>query len=486
MSAQTNKQKRLDQMRQLNTLLENKNYSNGALRAKLQQSYDFLSIATRELGIRKLATERLQDGIADFECKLKKGLKSAKMIQVCGAKIDSFLMVIEHKIATMRRLRIERIHISTEIRQKCEQTEKKDRWLRSAIKDAHNSARKWGNEKVSLRTKISKLDNDKIIAQNAEQMTELQIQGTEDKIKIEAERVASSKRTLFKEMEDVNKQRETVSSEIKISSTTLETLRHEDQQYHEKIVECSKVEGYHQGKGITLVFDQNIFRNDIERIEEETKRDEDDLRTLKKSIEDTELACKISIEKTLQNDKDASLIVSAAKSLAEEEEKRQKYAMDFQVSLERTRAEVAKLVESVQEMEATRKFEARANLKAISDYDDNIGHQTKSVEDLKLKMKLEDTSLKTKIRLFEATEIVPLQKKLEETKNKSLSQEKKYHDLVNLSGDALIESKLQAEFKLKIDDETAKLETKIKSVISRCEEHLQSKLTLLYSFGLHF
>ena len=138
-SAQTTKQKRLDQMRQLHTLLENKNFSNGTLRAKLQQSRDFLSIATREIGNRKLATDRLQDGIADFECKLKRGVQSAKMIQVCSAKIDSFLMLIEHMITSISRLGVERRQISKELRHTYEQSEKKDLELRFAIQDVHKS-----------------------------------------------------------------------------------------------------------------------------------------------------------------------------------------------------------------------------------------------------------------------------------------------------------------------------------------------------------
>ena len=89
-SAQNTKQKQLDRQRQLNTQLENKNYSNGTLRAKLRQSHDFLSDATRELGNRKLTTGQLQDGISDFECKLKRGLQSRNLIQICVAKIDFF------------------------------------------------------------------------------------------------------------------------------------------------------------------------------------------------------------------------------------------------------------------------------------------------------------------------------------------------------------------------------------------------------------
>jgi hypothetical protein len=474
-SAQTTKQKRLDQQRQLNTLLENKNYSNGALRAKLRQSHEFLSVATRELGNRKLATDRLQDGIAAFEWKLKRGLQSSKMIQICVAKIDSFLIMIEHRVANMSRLKMETLKISTETCHRYEQTEKKDRMLRSAIQDAHNRARKWGEEKVSLRTQISKLDSDKMVAQNTEQSTELRIQSAHEQIKAEVDRVASLKRTLSSEIEEATKQRETISSEIVTGSTSLEILKVKVQGYQEKIIECKKVEGQPQAKNISPVFDQSVFRGDLERFEEETKKDEDASLTSKKGIDDIEVANKISNERALQYDKEASILIASARSLTEEEEMRQKYAVDLQVSLENVRAEVSKLEESFQEMEETRGSEARSTLKAISDGDVDTREQIMAVENLKLKIKLEDTSLKTKIRLFEDTEKFLLLKTLEETKKKALGAEKKYQDLADVSSEESIESKLQAHFEQKIDEETIRWDTKNKIVISRCNEHLKSK-----------
>ena len=474
-SAQSTKQKRLDQLRQLNTLLEDKNFSNGTLRAKLQQSRDFLSIATRDLGNRKLTTDRLQVGIADFESKLKRGLNSAKMIQVCGAKIDSFQMVIEHKIENINRLRMEQMQTSTEVRVQYEQTETKDREFRMTIQDAHKRSREWGEEKVSLRNHISKLDDDKLAAQNAEQMTELQIQGAQDSIKIEEDRIASLKRKLRSEIEDATKKNKKKSSEIKAGFTSIMTLRNKVQEYQEKIFECREIEGHPQVKDFTLVFVQNVFRGDLARIEEETKREEHDLLALKKSIETTELACRNANERTLQNDKEASLLVASTKSLTEEEEKRQKSASDFQYSLEYGRAEVTKLEQNFQELEKTRKSEAQANLTAIADYDVEIGQQTKVVEDLKLNIHQADISLKTKIRLFEETEKLPLFQKLEKTKSKSTTEERKYQDFLHQSSEASIESKLQADFELKIYEEATNWETKNEMMISRCEQHLQSK-----------
>ena len=483
-SAQTNKQKLLDQMRKLNTLLENKNFANGALRAKLQQSHDFLAIATRDLGNRKLATDRLKEGIADFEGKLKRGLRSAQMVQVCTTKIDSFLMVIEHKVNIMRRLRMERTQKNTEIRQKYEQTEKKDRELRLAVQDTHKNIRKLGNEKVTLRNQVKDLDNDKMIAHNAEQMTLLQIQSAKEKIRVEADRFSSSKRKINSEIEKTANEEGTVASEIRIGSTTLETLQQKVRGFEEKIAECSKKEGHLQSNDSTPSFDQELFREDIRRIEEERKEEEDELLRLEKAIADAELACKKSNERTLQNDADTSGLVSTAKSITEEEQKRKQLVLDFQVSLKLAQGEVSHLEKSFQEMTATRRLEVEANLKAIASIEDDILQQTKVAEELKMKLKQEETSLKTQARLFDDTEKLPLLRKLEESKKKSLREQKKYNDLVDISAESSIESKLQAEFRLKFDKQTKKWEAKHESMLFACEKNLRSKYTLI-NFPVH-
>lgn len=488
-SAETIKHKRLEQQRQLNTLLENKNYSNGALRAKLRQSRDFLSVTTRELGNRKLATDRLQDGIADFEYKLKRGLQSAKMIQICIAKIDFFLIMIEHRVADINRLRMKTVQVSTEIRQKYEQSEKKDRMLRLAIQDTHKRSRKRNEEKLYLRIQISELDNDKRVAQNTEQSTELRIQSTDDQIKIEADRVASLQRTLSSGIEEATKQHETVSSEVKAACTSLKNLEVEVQGHQEKIVEYKKVQGHVDApnlEDVSPVFDQRIFRENLARLEEEMKKDENDLCILKKSFEEVEVVVKISQEKTLQYDKDTSILIASSKSLVEEEEKREKDTVDFQVSLDYTNAELIKLEKSFIEMEATRESEARAKIKAISDCDIETRHQIKEIENLKLKIKTEDLSLRTNIRLFDDTEKILLQKEIEETKDMSLSAENKYQDLVDVSNEVSIESKLHVEFEQKIVAEQLKWDTGIKHLVSRCNEHLKSKQPVSYSIPFDY
>ena len=475
LSAQNIKQKRLDQQRQLNTLLEEKNYTNGVLRAKLQQSRQFLSIATRELGNRKLETNRLEDGIKEFDCKLKKGLESTKMMQISGGKIDSFLITIEHLVTNKRNLRMKVLEVSSEIRKKYEQTEKKDRMLRVDIQDAHKRARKLGEEKATLQMETSELDNDKMAAQNLEQESDLQIQSAYDQIKAEEDRGASLNRTLSSDIEQAKTKSEKISSEIAAASTSLDALKVEVQGYRDKILQCKKIEGYSEENDDSPFFDQHKFKEDLARLEEEKKKDEDELLALEKVAEETELKVKTLSENNIENDKKTSLLSSSAEALTEQENKRQKDAVDFQVSLEYARAEVAKLEERYQEMLELQKSEACADFNATSDYDVETKKQLKIVEDLKLKIKSEETSLREEIRLFEDTEKPLLEKKLDAAKKKSLDEQKKYKNLVEIYKEESIERKLQAEFGPKFDDETMKWDTTNKELISRCNKHLKSK-----------
>ena len=126
-------------------------------------------------------------------------------------------------------------------------------------------------------------------------------------------------------------------------------------------------------------------------------------------------------------------------------------------------------------MKETREAETRAHLKAMSDSDVEIALQIEVVENLKMKIKAEDTSLKTKIRLFEDTEKPRLAAKLQEAENKSQGAEKQHQDLVDMSSEDSIESKLKADFQQKFDDETVKWDAQNKNLIARCDEHLRSK-----------
>ena len=471
-------QQRRDQQRQLNTLLENKNYSNGALRAKVRQSREFLSVATRELGTRKLATERLLDGIGEFECKLKRGLESLKMFKICEAKIDSFLMMTEHKVDSISRLKMERMQVGLEERQKYDQTEKKDRMLRLAIQDSHKRARKVSEEKVSLRNQMIEIDNDKMIARNTEQSAELQIQSAQDQIKGEMDRVASLKRNLLCEIEDTTTRKDVISSEIDQGDTSLKALNSDVQVSRKKIIEFMMAEGHvvtPQVENVSPVFDQRLFRQDLARLEEELKKDEDEFLNLRKEIKDTELAGEESHTKSIRNKKEASILVNSAKSLTEKEQKIRNDAVDSQVALENVRAEVAKLQESFQEMVEIRESEARTIKKASYDCKVQTMEQLKIIENLKLKIKAEDTSLRTNRRNFEEAEKCSLMTTLEQAKKKTVSVEKKFQDLVDASSEDSILSKLRADFENIIENETIKWDTQNKNLVSKCNEYFKGE-----------
>ena len=198
--------------------------------------------------------------------------------------------------------------------------------------------------------------------------------------------------------------------------------------------------------------------------------------TLTKSIEYIEQANKKSNERTIQNANEAQLLISSAKHLTGEEENRLKHALKFKLSLEHALSEVTKLEQSFREMKENRGSEASTNSKAMSYSDVGLKQQTQVAETLKLKIKEEDISLKTKIRLFEDTDKPRLVTKLDEAKQKSEHAEKKYQDLIETSSEESIESKFHADFEQKFHDETMKWDCQSKKLICRQNEHLNGEL----------
>jgi chromosome segregation ATPase len=486
-SAQTTKENKLNQQRQLNTLLEKKKYSNGALRAKLQQCRDFLSGATRDLGSCKLGTDRFQREIGEFNDKLNKGIRSAKMIEVCNAKIDSLINLTEHKVSKISRLKRDRMDKTKKARMKYEQTEKEDRMLRSAIQDVHKKAREWAEEKASLRGEISKLDSDKMSAQNTEQSTELRVQSACDQIKSEEDRTFQVKDTQLTEIDETVKQKEIIRTEIDSMSDSIHTLKLDLQAQKEKIIECQKVEEGHPISTTSIddedyvpVFDQNFFRMDLTKLEAVAKKEDDELNSLTSSIEEMERTLQESKKETLKNEEETTMLDSSAKSMSEEEENRRGETEEFQTILETTRTEVAKLKDSFREMEEIREAGVQTHYKAMADCDAEISKYTELIEDLKLKTKGEDTTLKTRIRLFEEEEKPKLLAALKAAEKGSRRAEKKHKDLIDMSTEASIESKLQAEyeFEKKFNDEKMKWEAKVRNIVVKRDTILEGKFSM--------
>ena len=488
-SAKTTKQSKLNQQRQLNALLEKKKYSNGALCAKRQQCRDFLSGATRDLGSCKLGTDRFQGEIGDFNDMLNKGIRSAKMIEVYNAKIDSFINLTEHKLSTISRLKREKMDKTKKARMKYEQTEKEDRMLRSAIQDTHKKAREWAEEKASLHAEISKLDSDKMSAQNIEQSTDLRVQSACDQIKSEEDRSVQVKAIQLKEIDETVKQKVIIRSEIGSMSDSIQTLKLDLQAQKEKIIECQKVEDGHpitsssstDDEDYVPVFDQNFFRMDLTKLEAVSKKEDDALNALNRSIEEMERSLQESKEGTLKNEEETTILDSSTKSMSEEEENRRGDAVKFQTIIETNRAEVAKLKDSFREMEEIREAGVQTHCKAMLDGDAEISRYTDLIEDLKLKIKREDTTLKTRIRLFEEEEKPKLLAALKAAEKGSRRAEKKHQDLIDMTTEASIESKLQAEFEFekKFNDEKMKWEAKVRNIVAKRDAILEGRYTII-------
>ena len=487
-NAQITKQSKLDQQKHLNENLEMKKYSNGALRAKLQQWRDFLSSATRELGGCELRRDRCADEIEDFGKKLNKGIRMADRIKISCAMIDSLSNLIEHKTSKIVRLKRGMVDGTKEARAKYEQIEKEDRMLRSSIQVAHRKAREWTEEKVSLCAEISKLDRDKVTAQNTEQSTELRIQSAFDQIKSEEDRASQLKLTQVTEMEEIAEQKKNIQSEIDSISNTIQISKVDLQAQKKKIIEQQKKE---EGPPISYLtddednvplVDQSFVRAHMKKFETEAKEEDGELESLNHSIKEIKRALQDLTDNTITNEKVAAKLESSINSMNEEEDKRGIDAEKFQETLKLSRFDLSKLKESFIEMKESREAETQSYSKKMKDCDDEILEHSELIEELKLKIKVEDTSLKTKIRLFKEELKPKLLEVLNETEDGSRRANKKYQELVEMSTDTSIGLKLETKFKFeeRLNDDEARWEAKNRNLIARRDKILEGKFLFLH------
>lgn len=477
-SAKTTKKNKLEKQQQLNTLLEKKNFTNGSRRAKLVQLREFLSVATRDLGNRKLVADRLQEGISSFERKVKKGVRSTKMIQICNASIDSSLIIAEHKEAKIARLKFRAKLNRKSSRVKYDRMMEAEREIQRAIYGARKIIRRCNRRTKKLGHIINSRKHYKLMAHNKHQSIELRIRSVCDQMKVEVNRVTVTKAELSVQIQKVAKQREVTAFRILKGRSFRQKLNSHIQTQKGKIGDFFKSQGYipsAQLNGLYPLCSQATLRDGIVRFETETTKGNDDLEAIEKSIVEMERGINQSRENLARNHADTLGLLSSVKWMTCEEQERKQTIADLKMTLESARAEVGKLERSFLEMKGSRDNEISVYSNTMADIDIEIEKQTQMVESLKSNVKTEEIALKTKARLFEESEKPQLALKLEEAVEGSRRAETAYNDQREMSTEGAIESKLASKFKNKLGEEMMDLDIKNRRLVARCNERIESE-----------
>lgn len=474
--AQATKQNRINQQKQLNAQLEGKKYSNGALYAQVEQSRKFLSGATRDLSACKLVTERLTKEISGFERKLKQSLYFARMVVSSNQKIESVIISVEHKIANVVRLKTEAREVIKILQKQVSSTEERDRMIRSAIQEAHANGHNCAEEQAGLRVANSKLENDRIAAQNLNQSTKLKCDGVRDQIKKMEERAAHSKAVQLQDLEVLAQhedgfmlEQEALAVSI-LDADKLMQLQKEGVLEFQKHLDFELV--YDSDDGIPNTVDS--FGPPLAAMEAEGNHQDADLKLLDDKLHEVEEKLKRSEDEILQNDALASKLLQEAESQAEEEAEREKSAVAFERDLAFAVEEVSNLDGSFVDLQKIRDTEATVFAQSVAECEDEITQHEQTIATMEKQIRMADNACRTQTRLFEETEKPKLLLLEREAANRSSTAEDHHKSLVERSSGETMEADLNTEYDVKRKMEQEKFDERCRKLDGKRDKYIES------------
>jgi hypothetical protein len=479
--AQVMKQNRINQQKQLNTQLEGIKYSNGALRAQVEQSRKFLSGATRDLSARKLFTERVTDDISGFERKLKQGLYFVRMLVCCNQKIESIMITVEHKVLNVARLKVEASEVIKVLQKKFSETENEVQMIRSAIQEAHMTSHKCAVDQASLRAANSKLENDRIAAQNLDHSTKLKVDSIREQVKKAEERDAYSRATELQEREGLAREHDARMLEQEALEFSILEASKELQLHKDRIIAIQQSPDFEFNLlimgGSIPSFGSDAFGPALTAMEVEVGREHADLNLLTAKIQQAEKDLEQCQNEVLQYDERAAQLLEQAESQAEAEAQRETSAVQFLSGLSSTREEVSKLDESFVELKNMRETEASTFGRTMADCESEITQHLRTVESLEKDIRMEENAIKTQTRLFEDTEKPKLLVLEKQAEHRSREAEQEQKNLAERSTYEVIDAALKKEFDEKLRLEKQKWAERCQMLDSKCDRYLEREFS---------
>jgi hypothetical protein len=455
--AQATKQNRINQQKQLNAQLEGKKYSNGALYAQVEQSRKFLSGATRDLSSCKLVSERLTEGISAFERKLKQSLYFTRLVISSNQKIESVIISVEHKIGNVARLKMEAKECIQTLQTKVSCTEDRYRIIRSAIQEAHAVGHNCAEEQAGLRVANSKLEKDRIAAQNLNQSTKLKCDGVREQIKKMEERANHSKAVQLQDLEILAQHEDGYMLEQESLDLSIVDADKLLQLQRQSILEFQKhldfELGYASDDGTPNVVDS--FGPPLAAMAAKGNDADLDQKLLKEKLHEVEKELNRSHEEILQNDALASTLLDEAELQAKEQADRELSAVASQREVETAVEEASILEGSFVDLQILRDTEVAAFVQSMGECENAIAQHEQTIATLEKQIRMADNAIRTQTRLFDETEKPKLVLLEREAENRSKTAGDHHKSMVDRSSTERIETNLKTEYgkKRKIEQE---------------------------------
>lgn len=487
-NARVTKDHRLQQQTALETQLEQQKYKNGELRAQLRQFREFLSCGTRELGARRLAGGHTGDSIRGFEQRLKKGLQSQRLNTLLVRKIDSLIIHLENKGAILVRLNAESKEKVNILEQEILSAKRCEEGLRNAIQTEVSRAHRLVDEVAALRVESTKLEQELLAAQSAEESTRLRVEAIDAQLESENK----SHKQVLTDLEAQLRSYKIAKQDLVAEEAVL-TKSFEESCYNLKDMKLEIVSFQHKEGHATSpysddfqepvpAFEKSMFTFQLAANEAKVGAQGDKNAQLKKNIEKLRSFLKQARSETIQNQEQVVSLIDFARRQEAIEKDRLQTISGFQRELEREREVVVELHKSSLELLKDREMEASSHARAIVGFDEAIAKDQEVVATLQMELDTKSSSAKDISDAWETTKI-HLDHRLDESKDLVASAQRAIDD----TEDQVLH--LNDECTRKLEDELAEFDmskaARLEKVQAKLSRLQQSKLTCQHFCQYH-
>lgn len=345
---------------------------------------------------------RAGDDIRSFERKLKKGLRSVRMVTACRRKIDSLIIVVKNKKASLLRLKAEAKGKLSLYEKDMREVQLHEQTLRTTIQQEVARSQTFAEELAAIRAENTELEQEMLQAQNVEESTRLREASIEAQIESDRKRHDEVVTQSAAQIDDYQNVGNKVTSEQEVLAQHLEEKTKELLAAKRQIKKKLEEEG-HNTSPITVDLEGPVPRFDRKRFEMAVEAEYNEVRAktevngaLRQLIEELRESLRNTKEETFRSQATASTLSDSVHAKKATETERRVGLESFENKLERDRAEVSRLEKSSKDLEDIRAEATSRHLQLVSECSAVIRNDQRLIETVKRDLEIKSNETERK------------------------------------------------------------------------------------------
>ena len=285
-AAKLAKQQRLEQRSQAETRLSRLKFSNGELRADLQQCRDVLSRSTRDLNSARLRADRGGGALRAYGARLEASLGTVRNLQFQRRRIDTAIAGLRSDEAGIERSRDDAEKVLRSSGLRLEDARRREGLLLRSASDVKRRAGIISEETAGVRANLLGLEQDLAAAQQMEAETRFRCRGVKADVESERRRAGGRREELGGKIADARRRREEMIDRAMILRTAVGVKMGQLRDKWEECVRVQEEEGHDispepnsdGGEALPPSLDVSRIRARHERAGKALREDREDLK----------------------------------------------------------------------------------------------------------------------------------------------------------------------------------------------------------------